>query len=460
MSKDPTIWGEQARAEAEIRLGWVDLPRTSRTLLPKLDALWAWARSEKIDHVILSGMGGSSLAPELIAAAFKKNLTIVDSTDPKVMASLAERDLTSAAVLISSKSGSTIETRAHKAFFQDQMRKQGIDPSKRMLVITDPGSPLATEALAEGLQVINADPNVGGRFSALSAFGLVPAALLGIDIAPILDDALDALAEMEEPGNPAEELVTFLSNSRFIRFDDTASPYPGLADWVEQLIAESTGKEGKGLLPIVAAKSSLSLPVIDLGSDVIASLGAHFILWEWVTALLGWKLGVDPFNQPNVQETKARTLEYLKLGAKSDSSDQRSEIDLVNIRESLDEAAPAAEYISIHAYLDRHDDATLLNLRELFESRYQKPVTFGWGPRFLHSTGQYHKGGPKDGLFLSITGESKVDIPIPGESYTFGELIKAQAAGDRSALEAEGLKVFSIHLGNRESDIKKLLQLF
>ncbi|MFM7463380.1 MAG: glucose-6-phosphate isomerase [Actinomycetota bacterium] len=454
-AKDPTIWGEAASAEAAIRLGWVDLPQSSRSLLPRLDALWAWARSEGIAKVILCGMGGSSLAPEVIARSHGKDLIVVDSTDPNVLEPLTKLSFNNCVVVVGSKSGTTIETRSQLALFEKLIEKSEIDPKERIIVITDPDSPLDGYARSKGYQLFNADPHVGGRFSALTAFGLVPSALLGIDIAPILDDASETLEELIRPGNQAELLASFMAQGHFLQMRESLK-YPGLGDWVEQLVAESSGKEGKGILPWISETNFPAHPTLDLDHEIEGTLGSQFMLWEWSTSLLGWILKVDPFNQPNVEETKSETANFLnEKGAPSPQS-----IPIPELSNVLENAAPSAGYIAICAFLNRHDDHALYQLRRRLERRFNIPVTFGWGPRFLHSTGQFHKGGPKSGIFLSITGDCRKDVKVPGESFTFQELIKAQASGDAKALESKGLKVIQIHLKDRASGIEDLLRAF
>ena len=256
-SGDATLWGHEASAEAEIRLGWLELPNQSRELLPILDALVAWSREIGHNHLILCGMGGSSLAPEVIAKSFAKKLTILDSTDPDQVSSAMECDLSRTCIIIGSKSGSTIETASQRALFTSLLKKSNLDPRHHMVVVTDPGSPLDQAARSEGLRTINANPNVGGRFSALSAFGLVPAALLGIDVSVLLDDAAEAMQEFTTPHSSAVRMAAQLADPRFAfcGFYDADSEVPGLGDWIEQLIAESTGKNGRGVLPIVTKKS-------------------------------------------------------------------------------------------------------------------------------------------------------------------------------------------------------------
>ena len=475
--KDPSIWGESARAEASVRLGWVDLPQASRDLLPALDALSAWSRELGHDHLILCGMGGSSLAPEVMAKSFAKKLVVLDSTDPDQVASAMNCDLSKSCIIIGSKSGSTIETASQRALYSSLLREAGLDPRNHIVVVTDPGSPFDISARHEGLRTINADPNVGGRFSALSAFGLVPAALMGIDVSILLDDASAAAALFIEPDSSVVRMAALLSDPKysFVGFFDQGSNVPGLGDWIEQLIAESTGKDGRGVLPVVVESASNSIhPVISFTRgapvSVVAPLGAHFIFWEWVTALLGYLLDVDPFNQPNVTESKERTAKLLSHWEghaspmpifESENLSLYSSKEVDSITEALSDLVKAhnSHYLAIMAYLNRESDQSIAQLRSVLERKFQIPVTFGWGPRFLHSTGQFHKGGPLVGAFLQITGEPHHSLPIPDAGYGFERLILAQALGDNEALASRGLPTVRIHLKKRSEGINELLEL-
>ena len=472
---DPTIWGESAAKEAAIRLNWVNLPEKSRELLPQLDALSAWSREYGHKVFILCGMGGSSLAPEVMAQVYKKNLTILDSTDPSHVKRVLDQDLSKACIIIGSKSGSTIETASQMAAANEQLIKQGLDPKNHFVVITDPGSPLDIQARESRLRVVNADPNVGGRFSALSAYGLTPAALIGIDVSILLDDAFEASRAFTEPGSVVTQVAAALADKFFsiTGFLDTGSNVDGLSEWIEQLIAESTGKDGKGVLPItLTSKSSLSYPVISFdgsgSNSVEASLGEHFIFWQWVTALLGYLLQVDPFNQPNVTEAKEKTNALL-----SRWSNRREEINPVfesgsiavysilqegSLAHYLERAiANSKGYLAIMAYLHRGSDDQIRELAPLIENKSKLPTTFGWGPRFLHSTGQFHKGGPSNGSFIQITAEQENHWPIAGKDFGFETLIMAQALGDMEALSTRGFSVIRFHLKNRKQGIAELL---
>ena len=366
--KDSTLWGSDAQAEASIRLNWVDLPESSRDLLPTLDALAAKHRGK---NVVLCGMGGSSLAPEVIAGTYKKSAFIFDLTDPNYAAHVLKSDLSNSVVVVSSKSGSTIETASQRAAMEAALTSQGLDPKAHLVFVTDPDSPLDKEVRAGGYTVINADPNVGGRFSALSAFGLVPSALIGVDPSLLLDSASAQHEELLKNENVAIDLAYLMAtqSNQFVAFADSPA-IPGLSDWIEQLVAESTGKDQKGRVPVVignakeAIASKQMLVTFEDGGDLVVSgdLGEHFITWEWATALLGVALEVDPFNQPNVTEAKNATSELLaewnnKLPALP--ATESADVVLEDLLSKVD------GYIAILAYLDRKEDVALLEQGEL-----------------------------------------------------------------------------------------------
>lgn len=474
--KDGTLWGPSAEREAKVRLNWVDLPRASRALLPELDALAAKFRN--FNRVILCGMGGSSLAPEVIAGTFNKSLVVIDSTDPDYISRALEGDLSKSVVVVSSKSGSTIETASQCALLEQRLINEGLNPIDHMVIVTDPRSPLDEDARARHFHVINADPHVGGRFSALTAFGLVPAALLGIDVSTILDSADDALTLFQGPQSPAVSTAYLMSYEcgQYFALSDNESGMPGLSDWIEQLIAESTGKNGSGRLPVVIESSVSAIgsyaPIVAFAGrgDLVveADLGAQFIFWEWVTALICFALQIDPFNQPNVTEAKERTSALLEDWSSSapvlapvhmDGSVEihSEETSLQEALNHLVDLVVADGYISIMAYLDRSADAHIGELRRILAQKSARPVTFGWGPRFLHSTGQFHKGGPPNGIFLQITGAAKTDFAIPGKDFSFSTLITAQALGDAQALASRQLPVVKLHLKDRAAGIAEIL---
>ena len=481
-AKDSTTWGPNTAAEAAIRLNWVDLPKNSMALRDEVTGIAA--KFVDKNRVVLCGMGGSSLAPEVLSKTFKREIVIVDSTDPNYIAHALDGDLSKTVFVVSSKSGSTIETSSQSAFFQSKVAEAGLDVRAHIVFVTDPGSPLDVETRAAGFTVVNADPNVGGRFSALSAFGVVPAVLAGIDIWSVLDDAVTAKEDFLANDETILDISYLLSEiaGQYIAFTDHSSSVPGISDWIEQLIAESTGKDGKGRLPIVAESvlaaevgNPFTISFSEEGADlsVVAPLGAHFIFWEWVTAILGAALAIDPFNQPNVTEAKEQTLALLaewKSSGKTISPTLTPDCAVgdveifgagTSIKESLLEMiskTSADGYISIMAYLDRKDDAALEELRALIAGASGRPTTFGWGPRFMHSTGQFHKAGQPNGTFIQITGEVDCDFEIPGRDFSFATLVAAQGLGDGKALAKRQYPLLRLHVKNRSAGIEEILK--
>ncbi|MGQ0625222.1 MAG: glucose-6-phosphate isomerase [Sporichthyaceae bacterium] len=486
--KDSSLWGEAARAEAAIRLGWLELPETSRALLPRLRELVAAVAAEGLDHVVLAGMGGSSLAPEVITAGAGVELTVLDTTDPgQIRRALADR-LERTIVVVSSKSGGTVETDSHRRAYEQAFRDVGLTQDQvaaRFVIVTDPDSPLEKIALDAGYRAIfRADPNVGGRYSALSAFGLVPSALAGVDVENLLDEAGALTPSLSaHHDNPALLLGAALGAAAGAGQDKlvltgTDPALAGFGDWAEQLIAESTGKSGTGILPVVVADAAQARvhagePDVLLASvggalgtaiEVSGPLGAQFLAWEYATAVAGWALGIDPFNQPNVTESKDNTARLLAAGLDVPAPlltegpvQVFGDEALFNGIMSLDDAfdilfasVTNEGYLAVLAYLDRVGDAAAADLRPALARRLNgRPVTFGWGPRFLHSTGQYHKGGQQTGVFLQLTGAVTDDLPVPGRPYTFGTLHLAQALGDLGALAGRERPALRLHLSNR-----------
>jgi glucose-6-phosphate isomerase len=476
--KDPNTWGSKASDEAAVRLNWIDLPHSSVSLLPEITKIIK--KFETKTRVVLCGMGGSSLGPEVIAQSYKKDLFILDSTDPEYAKHAIGSDLKSTLVVVSSKSGSTIETSAQRALFESQFVDSGLNPVDHMLFVTDPGSALDDEVRAKGFHVINADPNVGGRFSVLSAFGLVPSALAGVDIETLLKNAQQQLNLMlEDPTDVLDAAYIFLTQcDQYIAFTDAGADVPGLSDWIEQLIAESTGKESVGRLPIATENlanagvgGSLTVAFAGIGADVVVegTLGGHFIYWEWLTALLGYGLKIDPFNQPNVTEAKEQTALCLRewgnqiplfspqcvdVGVEIYGDGQSLKDSLATFIEDVKDGG----YIAIMAYLDRQDDVQVAELRSILSEKSGRPTSFGWGPRFLHSTGQFHKGGQKNGSFLQITGETNLDYEISGRDFSLRTLLFAQAIGDNRALATRKYPLLRLHLQNRRAGIDQLLK--
>ncbi|MEO3777896.1 glucose-6-phosphate isomerase [Micromonospora sp. B11E3] len=496
-AKDPTLWGPEAAAEAGIRLGWLDTHRRSRELLPQLAELTA--ELADLDHVVLAGMGGSSLAPEVITRTLGRPLTVLDTTDPgQVRRALADR-LERTVVVVASKSGSTVETDSHLRAYRQAFLDAGLteaEAGRHFVVVTDPGSPLEAAAAELGAVPVLADPQVGGRYAALTAFGLVPAALAGVEVTELLDQA-DALAGAlgRDADNPGLALGAALGAAATLGRDKLAlvgdgTGLDGLGDWIEQLIAESTGKAGLGILPVVlespaapggtgpdvltvaygGALAAGTVPGGGCQPDVAVNgpLGAQFLTWEYATAVAGVVLGVNPFDQPNVAESKDNTRRILAAGAPAQApafTEGAIEVyapagapgDLAGVLRHLLDGTGGDGYLAVMAFLDRIGDAAVAGLRPLLAEASGRPVTFGWGPRFLHSTGQYHKGGPGVGAFLQLTGTVEDDLPVPGQPYSFGELQAAQAAGDRQALAGRGRPLLRLHLTDRAAGVAQLL---
>jgi glucose-6-phosphate isomerase len=506
---DPTLWGDAAVSEASIRLGWTTLADSSRPLVEPIETLRAELNGEGVDRVVLCGMGGSSLAPEVIAAEAGKPLVVLDGTDPgQVEAALVELERT--VIVVSSKSGGTVETDSQRRTFEAAFTKAGIDAKSRIVVVTDPDSPLDKSANEAGYRaVFQADPTIGGRYSALTAFGLVPSGLAGVDIGALLDEAASVSGQLAEDSesNPGLILGAVLGGSRLggdpekpfrdkITFVDLGSGLPGFGDWVEQLIAESTGKEGTGLLPVVVhspeapeirypADDVLPVRLVAPGSEegddapgssagasvsVSGPLGAQMLLWEYAIVVAGRLIGINPFDQPDVESAKkaARGL----LDATPDPSPAEAVDGAVEIRATpgllegvttVDEAVdkllaqlPSRGYLAVMAYLNRESEGDLADVRDALARKGGRPVTFGWGPRFLHSTGQYHKGGPPIGVYLQITGDAGTDLEIPDRPFTFGKLIAAQAAGDAGVLAEHHRPVLRLHLTDRAAGLAQV----
>ena len=497
-AKDHTLWGPDAESESAIRLGWVEAPAVSQPLVGQILELRDALRAEGVSHIVLCGMGGSSLAPEVIAGTAGVELTVLDSTDPEqVGAALADR-LAETAIVVSSKSGSTVETDSQRRVFEKAFNDAGLDAKSRIIIVTDPGSPLDKASREAGYRaVFNADPNVGGRFSALTAFGLVPCGLAGVDIQAFLDEAEEAAEVLNEDSadNIGLSLGVALGGTTPLRnkivIAEDGSGIVGFADWAEQLIAESTGKLGTGVLPVVAGPDSpearggaedvLVVRLVDADADVelrenevaiAGGLATQMFVWEFATAVAGRLLGINPFDQPDVEAAKvaARGL----LDARPEPTPAAFTDGAVEVRggEWLGQAATVTEavqalldqlgpdgYLSVQAYLDRISHAPLEGIREELAAVSGRPVTFGWGPRFLHSAGQFHKGGPAIGVFLQVTAASSTDLEIPERPFTFGELISAQASGDAQVLEGHGRPVLRLHLTERAAGVAQLQQV-
>ena len=433
---DTSAW---SGADEDRWLGWLDVVDRIR---PKVDELKAFAEaaSEQFDDVVLAGMGGSSLAPEVLRRAVgAESFHVLDTTHPQAIRRLeGSLDLERTLFVVSSKSGSTLETRSHLEYFWEQTGGRGA----QFVAITDPGSGLEAVANERGFRAVFAgEPEIGGRYSALSMFGMVPAALMGIDLDRFLQVAAEVMAACkQEDGNPGLELGQKLGEGwregrDKICIDESPT---GFGLWAEQLIAESTGKLGKGLVP--APGESPDGPDRQRGELQVGGtydLGGEFYRWEFATAVAGHVLEINPFDQPDVQAAKDKTNEVLAAGEPN-----------VEPQGSLDELlgqAREGDYVCIQAFIDpaREDELAPLVARA-HESGCV--VTKGLGPRYLHSTGQLHKGGPDTGLFIQVVDETGAELPIPGRDFGFGRLIRSQAAGDFAALEERGRRVVRIRL--------------
>ncbi|XAS70280.1 glucose-6-phosphate isomerase [Micrococcaceae bacterium Sec5.1] len=497
-AKDHTLWGPEAESESAIRLGWVEAAAVSQALVEGILELRDALRAEGVSRIVLCGMGGSSLAPEVIAGTAGVELTVLDSTDPEQVSAALTDGLAATAIVVSSKSGSTVETDSQRRVFEKAFNDAGIDAKSRIIIVTDPGSPLDKASREAGYRaVFNADPNVGGRFSALTAFGLVPCGLAGVDIQAFLDEAEEAAEILNEDSedNIGLALGIALGGTNPLRnkivIAEDGSGIVGFADWAEQLIAESTGKLGTGVLPVVAGPDSpealggaedvLVVRLVSADADVelrenevaiAGGLASQMFLWEFATAVAGRLLGINPFDQPDVEAAKvaARGL----LDARPEPTPAAFTDGVVEVRggDWLGSASTAAEavqallaqlgsdgYLSVQAYLDRISHAPLEGIRDELAAVSGRPVTFGWGPRFLHSTGQFHKGGPAIGVFLQITAASSLDLEIPDRPFTFGELIAAQASGDAQVLEGHGRPVLRLHLTERAAGVAQLQEV-
>ena len=522
-AQDPALWGADAEEEASKRLSWVGLAESSRPLVARVGQLREQALADGLTRVVLCGMGGSSLAPEVITATAGVDLVVLDGTDPEQVARAITTDLEATVVVVSSKSGSTLETDSQRRAFAGAFEAAGIDAASRFVVVTDPGSALGDLAREGGYRaVVEADPGVGGRYSALTAFGLVPSGLAGVDVGALLDQAAAAAAvlDADTEENPALVLGAALGGTagrtKVAIVDGAGSPgsgLPGFGDWAEQLIAESTGKQGTGILPVVVADGDpevtdtpvdvlLAHLVADAGAAPLSGgaaqvavsgpLGAQMLLWEAAVAVAGRLLGINPFDQPDVESAKVAARQMLD-GDSSSGGAGSDEPDLVDggieVRATAglldgvqdapgalaallgrlaepEEGDPAeggqatdGGYLAVMAYLDREPHAPLAASRAALARSTGRPTTFGWAPRFLHSTGQYHKGGHPTGVFLQITAEAGQDVEIPGRDFGFAQLIAAQAAGDASVLADHDRPVLRLHLRDRDAALDQLTAL-
>ncbi|MGN9840514.1 glucose-6-phosphate isomerase [Nonomuraea sp. H19] len=504
---DPTLWGEDAEAGAAAGFGWRTLPHAARELLPELGELAERARAAGLTNVVLAATGGPALAAEVICATADVPLTVLDTTDPgQVRRALAE-PLESTLLVVA---GSTVETDCVLHGYEELFTQAGIAAADRIVVVAGPGSPLERRAVDGGYRVVpeggrDTQPTGGapadGWDSALSAAALVPSALAGADVARLLDEADEVLPLLSrDDGNPGLDLGAAIGGAALagrdkLLLEDQLSAMPGLPDWIEQLIAQSTGKQGRGILPVVGADPNESGDelVVAIESDVgdvrvDGPLGAQLLVWEYAAAVAALLLGSDPFDRPDVAEPADRAAALLSLpdlpGGAPTLVDGPVEVygpakakDLPGVFTELLHAIPHDGYLTVMAYLDRlaafdapvpdgadfeqMTDAWMMadpaTLRALLAMRTDRPVTFGWGPRLLHATGQYHKGGPPNGVFLQITGAVAEDVAVPGRPRTLGRLQLAQALADLEALETRGRPAVRLHLTDRAAGVARLL---
>ena len=435
-ARDASLWTNSGE---DRWLGWLDVVTRVREHIGELNA-FAESATEQFHDCVLLGMGGSSLAPEVLRRTFKvESFHVLDTTHPEAIRRLERSlDLEQTLFLVSSKSGSTLETRSHLEYFWQQTGGR----AEQFVAITDPGSELEQVANERGFRAIfGGEPEIGGRYSALSMFGIVPAALMGIDVEHFLQVAAEmTLACQEEDGNPGLELGLRLGEGWKEGRDKVcldATP-TGFGLWAEQLIAESTGKQGKGLVP--APGESPDGPDRQRGEVEIVDpydLAGEYYRWEFATAVAGHVLGINPFDQPDVQAAKDKTSEVL-AGGEPDLSPRGS-------LEELLRQAGETDYVCIQAFIDPAGEQKL----EPLVARARETgcvVTSGLGPRYLHSTGQLHKGGPNSGLFVQVVDETGAELAIPGKDFGFGRLIRSQAAGDFAALEEQGRRAIRIRL--------------
>jgi transaldolase/glucose-6-phosphate isomerase len=434
-ARDATVW---TGADEEKWLGWLDEPERMQERAAEIVEFAREARST-FDTFVLLGMGGSSLAPEVLKRTFdQKQLHVLDTTHPEMIRHAeAALDLGKTMFIVSSKSGSTLETLSHFSYFWEQTGGNG----EQFIAITDPGSSLEALAGTRGMRVFSGEPTIGGRYSALSPFGIVPAALLGIDIDRLLASGERMADACRGESNPGLQLGLRLGEGwREGRDKVCIGETPGrFGLWAEQLIAESTGKQGKGLVP--APGESPDGPDRQGAEVQLAdpyAIGGEFFRWEFAVAVAGSILEINPFDQPDVQAAKDKTKEVLASG----------EDPKLEATGSLDELLGGAEppsYVAIQAFID---PAREPDLQPLLDRAHATGcvVTHGLGPRYLHSTGQLHKGGPPTGLFVQVVDDTGEEIPIPGEDFGFGRLIRAQAEGDFRSLQERGRSIVRVRL--------------
>lgn len=483
--RDHTLWHPEP-TEIANRLGWLDAPTTAGHEIPRLRAFAAQVAGEGFERAVLLGMGGSSLTGEVLFETFGRapgalELIALDATDPAQVAAIeAGGDLEKTLFIVASKSGGTIETLSHCNYFWSRAPR-----GAQFVAVTDPGSGLERLARERGFrEVFHSPEDVGGRYSALTYFGLVPAALAGVDLDELLAAAramAEACHDPDPASNPGAWLGAVLGEAALIGRDQLTLVTPpdldALGPWIEQIIAESTGKAGMGILPVegepvgppeiyeasrifaalgqaatrpqVEALERAGHPVVRLPEASASRLGGEFFRWEIATAVAGHVLGLNPFDQPDVQAAKDATARVL---AASEGGNSVEGDELPSVSAVLQAAEPG-DYLAILAFVPRTPqiDARLQRVRIALRDRLHVATTIGYGPRYLHSTGQLHKGGPANGVFIEVVGDDPADLDIPGQPMTFGQLKRAQALGDLQTLVARGRRVARASLEELEA---------
>ena len=526
--RDASVWTGTDEGQW---LGWLDIAEKQLAQMDAFKKIAGDVKKAKFKHALLLGMGGSSLCPEVLRLTFGKikgfpELHVLDSTDPaQIKAIEAQVDLKSTICIVSSKSGSTLEPNIYKQYFFEQIKKKvgAAEVGKRFIAITDPGSKM--QQVAEGdkfRHIFFGVPTIGGRYSALSNFGMIPAAIMGLDVAKFLKNAQEMVkacgATVAADKNPGVLLGAILGTAAREGLDKiTFISSPGISDlgaWLEQLIAESTGKQGKGIIPVdreklgkpdvygndrvfaylrletkpdnkqdaaVSALEKDGLPVVRISVKNTYNLGQEFYRWEIATAVAGSIIGINAFNQPDVEaskiETRKLTSEYEKSGSLPPESpfletegiklyaDEKNTAALQNSKTLADalkfhlDRINANDYFGVLAYItmNKQNEDALQVIRHMVRDDKKAATVLGFGPRFLHSTGQAYKGGPTSGVFLQITCDDKIDLAVPGQKYTFSVVKAAQARGDFAVLSERGRRALRVHIGkNVKADLAKL----
>lgn len=480
-AKDTTLWGVRSSSEIVNRLGWVHPQHDSNELITRINECRDQLVQQGVNRFLLCGMGGSSLSAKMISASAQVPLEVLDTTDP-LHVQKAISNLESTCVIVASKSGTTIETDSHLRAVIARLEDAAIDPADRLVIVTDPGSPLDSKGREIGCPVFHSDPNVGGRFSALTAFGLVPSGLAGVNVAKLVAYAQESTEslQLDSDSNPGLLLGAFISevaadSGHFTLIAE--GEFSCVHEWVVQLIAESTGKDGLGVLPIGSTsdqedqtvsrtvnllQAECSSPTeVDAEVDISANLVEQILLWEIATVSACKLIGVNPFDQPDVEQSKKAARQALDQA--HDTRNQAlvvppvtHQIDaaLAKQLQNFINASSHCGYISLQIYSSTYYCKEAQALKEFLRQVTAQPVILESGPRFLHSTGQFYKGGPKKGAFLHIIENSTADLEIPDRNFTFRDLLRAQAEGEARTLRALGKPILELELNELQDGLK------